>query len=98
MKILKVGDKLLCKQTAGSLTASVTVNDFVILLIKKTKYYTITDIVLEEKIVLPAEILISVMVINNIICFSLDPNSNWYLWNYFYTPQEIRKMKLKQLK
>ena len=30
--------------------------------------------------------------------YSLDPNHNWYLWKYFCTLQEMRKMKLKQLK
>ena len=29
--------------------------------------------------------------------YKLNPNSYWYLWNHFYTPKEIRKMKLKQL-
>ena len=29
--------------------------------------------------------------------YSLDPNRNWYIWKYFYKPQEVRKMKLKQL-
>ena len=28
---------------------------------------------------------------------SLDSKSYWYVWKYFYTPQELRKMKLKQL-
>lgn len=24
-------------------------------------------------------------------------STDWYIWKYFYTPQEIRKLKLKQL-
>ena len=32
--------------------------------------------------------------------FSLDPNDNPknYIWDYFYTPQELRKLKLERLK
>ena len=54
--------------------------------IKKGKYYSITNI--------------NVYVyINNIVHFdgieySLDQND---IWKFFYTPQEVRKMKLKQL-
>ena len=29
--------------------------------------------------------------------FSLYPNNIWYIWNFFYTPQEVRKLKLKKL-
>ena len=29
--------------------------------------------------------------------YKLDQNSIWYLWDFFYTPQEVRKLKLKQL-
>ena len=30
--------------------------------------------------------------------YSLNPNDDyWYLWEYFYTPKELRKLKLKQL-
>ena len=30
--------------------------------------------------------------------FSLNKNSFYYLWDFFYTPQELRKMKLNKLK
>ena len=30
--------------------------------------------------------------------FSLDQNNYYYIWKYFYTPQEIRKLKLKKIK
>ena len=30
--------------------------------------------------------------------FSLNKNDNYYIWKYFYTPNEVRKMKLKKLK
>ena len=30
--------------------------------------------------------------------YNLNSNSVCYIGNYFYTPQELRKMKLKQLK
>ena len=30
--------------------------------------------------------------------YSIDPNYKWYIWDWFYTQQEIRKMKLKKLK
>ena len=26
-----------------------------------------------------------------------NKNSQWYIWNYFYTPQEERKIKLQKL-
>ena len=51
----------------------------------KNEYYTITNIS------------------NVYIYFSYDwyilyPNDwYYYVWDYFYTPQEMRKMKLKQL-
>ena len=30
--------------------------------------------------------------------YSLYPESNWYIWKYFYSSQEIRKLKLEKLK
>ena len=29
--------------------------------------------------------------------FTTDKNSIWYIWDYFYTPQEERKIKLEKL-
>ena len=31
------------------------------------------------------------------VWFTTNKNSNWYIWNYFYTHQEERKMKLEKL-
>ena len=30
--------------------------------------------------------------------FSLNKESGYYIWDYFYTAQEVRKMKLERLK
>ena len=42
-------------------------------------------------------------IFDNIIYFSADSyslhkNSFYYIWNFFYKPQEMRKMKLERLK
>ena len=29
--------------------------------------------------------------------YSLDSNSPWYIWDYFYKSQKVRKMKLNKL-
>ena len=36
------------------------------------------------------------ILINNLDYFT-DINETYYIWNFFYTPQELRKLKLKQL-
>ena len=41
--------------------------------------------------------IINYIYFDNNYFFSLDPNHYWYIWNWFYKPQEIRKLKLKQL-
>ena len=82
--MLKVGDKLLCKKTYEH-------NRF------EGKYYTITGI--------DNECVYFVYFVDNgcwphslsDVGYSLNSNGNWYIWNYFYTPQEMRKLKLKQL-
>ena len=85
--MLKVGDKLLCKKS-DSLRCKRGKSDKVYLGKVKDKYYIITDIV------------------NNRIYFDDDYyylnslSTNWfkYIWDYFYTPQELRKMKLEKLR
>ena len=37
------------------------------------------------------------ILINNLDYFNTI-NDSYYVWDYFYNPQEIRKLKLKQLK
>ena len=59
--------------------------------IKKHKYYTITDI---KKLNYFVDYYFYMFESR---WYCLDPNDIWYIWNYFYTPQELRKMKLKQL-
>ena len=80
--MLKAGDKLLCKKTTNYESMDKKYN----INKERNKYYTITGV--KD---------------NYIVYFGVDyyslnlNNSNYYIWNYFYTPQEIRKMKLKQL-
>ena len=55
------------------------------LLKEKYKYYIITNINSE--------------MIHFLADYYLNKNKTvWYLWKYFYTPQELRKMKLERLK
>ena len=75
--MLKVGDKLLCKQSYK------LVNSYHDFKKERNKYYTITNI--------------QINVYFDDDWYSLDPNDYWCLWDYFYTPQEVRKLKLKQL-
>lgn len=35
---------------------------------------------------------------DNICIFSLDKNEYWYIWKYFYTLKQSRKIKLDKLK
>ena len=84
--MLRVGDKLLCKKNYNRIKKNDYRNGRSPCKIKKNEYYIITNI----------DISFYFFVDN--YWYSLDPNSNWYLWEYFYTPQEIRKMKLERLK
>ena len=86
--MLKVGDKLLCKKTTSRYNYKY-LNTIIIdtaSLKEAGRYYNIFNI------------------INNTIFFDdgdyyyLYPKSLFYVWNYFYTPQELRKMKLERLK
>ena len=91
--MLKVGDKLLCKKSIDFHIDFHNYNIHFDSIIIKGKYYTITFI-------------------NNITYFyinkiyfdndkfycSTNRISLWYIWDFFYKPQEVRKMKLKQLK
>ena len=52
------------------------------------KYYIVTDV------------FDDIVYFNNDFYFRSDsPNNcnNWYIWDYFYTPQEVRKLKLERL-
>ena len=74
--MLKVGDKLLCKN--GSQKLNIKINE----------YFTISGIKQVR--------IIWLIWTNDDNLFSLNKGA-YYLWDYFYTPQEVRKMKLKQL-
>ena len=80
---LKIGDKLLCKK------------NYIIFRKEKLYFYEILNV--EYEII---NIICEKQSIYNSWYFSLDPNDKlWdYIWDYFYTPQEVRKMKLKKLK
>ena len=54
---------------------------------------SINSLLFEKKYYKITELNNSIVYVNN-WGFSIDKNYGWYLWNYFYTPQEIRKMKL----
>ena len=56
-------------------------------LLKKDEYYTIISITKYE-----------IYFDNHDFYYSTRRISLWYIWGHFYTPQKIRKMKLKQLK
>ena len=53
--------------------------------LKKNEYYTIIDI-------------INNLVYVNYDWYNSNPESFWYIWDYFYTTKEVRKMKLERLK
>ena len=79
--MFKVGDKLLCKKIVKHIH------------IKETKYYTITKISYDS-------VLIDDWWFNknyNFYSFGSYIKKSYYVWDYFYTPQELRKLKLKQL-
>ena len=54
----------------------------------KDKYYTITDI---------ADNKVYFSDIGNIKVYFFDDDDDFYIWKYFYTPQEVRKLKLEKL-
>lgn len=35
---------------------------------------------------------------NQTIWFVNKPNDKWYIWDYFYTEKELRKMKLAEIR
>jgi hypothetical protein len=39
----------------------------------------------------------NVILVKNII-FTFNQNGDYYIWKWFYTPQETRKFKLQELK
>lgn len=88
---MKVGDKLLCKKSEiMNPWNSIEVPD-IKSEITKDKYYTISKI--GEK-----HIMILTDICHNAFSTSIYSSvSPWYLYDYFYTPQEIRKIKLEKL-
>ena len=79
--MLKVGDKLLCKKKYTSYM--------------RGKYYYVLKI---SKGYNNNYVFIYLKNDNNIKdWFNFTKKSDYYIWNYFYTPKEIRRMKLKQL-
>ena len=103
--MLKVGNELLCKKSNDSRYNNK---------LKKNEYYTIIDIdnnlvyfsdkLLCKKIKKNYNLknkyyTIEIVYVNDCYdWYSSNPESSWYIWDYFYKPQEMRKMKLKQLK
>ncbi|MCK9447248.1 hypothetical protein M0Q50_10395 [bacterium] len=78
---MKIGDKLFCKKT---------INDDII----KDNYYIIDDIWVEHNMV------IIIDPISNFHCAvsNNEYNSTYkYIWEHFYTPEEIRTLKLESL-
>jgi hypothetical protein len=82
IKNFKIGDKLLCKKNFGPYDNFTMDN-----------YYEITDVLIYTEVV----------IINKKI-FSIDKNLNDfsssrfdYLWDYFKTKQEERKIKIQSL-
>ena len=82
--MLKVGDRLLCKKTDEEIKKNEYY--FITLISYTNNYYTIKIIDKTDN---------SVLIEN--YWFS-NKCSFYYIWNYFYTPQEVRKMKLERLK
>lgn len=86
---LKVGDKLLCKNSLSYEDALYYFED-VAKPLYKDKEYIITGIdTLWYKD--------SIGVFVEDMEFHIDGDYWMMLWNYFYTPQEIRKIKLEKL-
>ena len=96
---MKVGDKLLCKKDEGEYYTITEVYNYQILtkllckkddsglnFVHKGEYYTITEVYNYQ-----------ILTINN-LDYSLNPTDYCYIWNFFYTLKELRKLKLKQLK
>lgn len=74
--------KLLCKNNSTFYTCG--------------KYYEFRDEIL------PLTNLFNVFCVRNDLFsggqwFTLVKGSTWYLWDHFFTEQEVRKLKLKQL-
>ena len=103
--MLKVGDKLLCKKNNNNRKY----NNYKLcdkLLCKKSsecykkyegKCYTISKIDIKNEYYTITDIQKFYVY----VCYDwykLSQNDKWYIWDYFYKPQEVRKLKLKQLK
>ena len=89
--MLKVGDRLLCKATDFSSQHNKLIS----------VYYTITDIV-DNRIYFDDDYcnLVGDVALKTYRRdrYSLNKNDDFYIWEYFYTPQEVRRMKLERLK
>ena len=81
--MLKVGDKLLCKKKDRHCHCG---KYYYISKINDSGLYTIVMSTIKNYIVVEKD------------CYSLKKESTYYILDYFYTPQEIRKMKLERLK
>jgi len=82
---LKVGDKLLCKKNSVWLTR-----------FYKDKYYTITHVMQQVR---NESVYCIVWVTKNGDYFTTLENhtSTPFLWEDFYTPKELRKLKLDKI-
>ena len=86
--MLKIGDKLLCKKSDKLLCKKddISYNNFKN---HKGEYYIITKIY--DNVT-----FISFISVGNLDYFN-KKNSSYYIWDYFYKPQELRKLKLEKL-
>jgi hypothetical protein len=81
---MKIGDKLICKKSVSEIQDRLTLN----------KNYIIYDIFGDSV----DDYIVVVENDNNSKTFFLtDSNSFWYIWDYFYTKDELRIKKLKTL-
>ena len=82
---LKAGDRLLCKKTDGF--------NFNLYYIIKDKYYIVNNFCNNNGQICGEN--------NKLWLFTNDIKYDyhyiWYIWEYFYTPSEVRKMKLEKL-
>jgi hypothetical protein len=81
---MKIGDKLICKKSVSEIQDRLTLNKNYII------YNIFGDSVDDYIVVVEND--------NNSKTFFLtDSNSFWYIWDYFYTKDELRIKKLKTL-
>jgi len=80
---MEIGDKLLCKNIESN---DVYISDYY----TKNKYYSIVFI--NERYH-----YINIDSDNLTTSFMLNENDPFYIWNFFYTQEDIRKLKLEML-